>query len=68
MDRTDNSGNNLKPAIKFTMKNEENGIIPFLDIQVKKTSNGFATSVYSKQIHIRYYLNFQSNHSLSTKE
>jgi hypothetical protein len=40
--------NTLHESINFTKENEENCRLPFLDVSVLKTPNGFVTSVYRK--------------------
>ena len=37
--------------IKYTCENEENGSIPFLDIDINKTKDGLVTGVYRKPTH-----------------
>lgn len=58
---------NLKPFITFTTESRENFMIPFLEVQVRKTSSGFITLIYRKSTYIGCYLNFKSNHSFSTE-
>ena len=40
--------NNLHPAIRFTLEEEDNGSLPFLDVRVTKKESGFVTSLYKK--------------------
>ena len=40
--------NSRHPKMKFTMEVEENGQLPFLDVNVKKIAGKFQTSVYRK--------------------
>ena len=40
--------NNKHESIKFTVELSKNNILPFLDIKIKKESNGFSTSIYRK--------------------
>ena len=40
--------NNLHPALRFTIEEEDNGSLPFLDIRVTKKDSGFVTSLYRK--------------------
>ena len=40
--------NSRHPSISFTCDNEENAILPFLDIKVKREPHQFITSVYRK--------------------
>ena len=47
--------------ISFTMELEQNNQIPFLDILIKKTSNGIDTSVYRKPTYTGLGINFISS-------
>jgi hypothetical protein len=40
--------NNLAPTIKFTMENETNNGINFLDITINKETNNFSINIYRK--------------------
>ena len=40
--------NSKHPNISFTCDKEENNILPFLDIKIKRTENEFITSIYRK--------------------
>ena len=40
--------NNLHPALRFTIEEEDNGSLPFLDVRVTKKDSGFVTSLYRK--------------------
>jgi hypothetical protein len=40
--------NNLTPTIKFTMENETNNRINFLDITISKETNNFSINIYRK--------------------
>jgi hypothetical protein len=45
--------NNIHPNIQFTMETETNGHLPFLDIDIYRSSDGsLGHSVYRKLIHI----------------
>ena len=51
--------NSLHPNIKWTHKIEHNGIMRFLDVLVKRESDGsVTTSVYKKKIHFDRHLHF----------
>ena len=36
---------NLHPALRFTLEEEDNGSLPFLDVRVTKKDSGFVTSL-----------------------
>ena len=52
--------NSLHEKISFTKEVEINSEIPFLDILIKKSNNGFLTSLYRKPSFTGQYLHFQS--------
>ena len=45
--------------IRFTCEKEHNNSMPFLDVLITRTSNGFKTSVYHKPTFSEVYSNFQ---------
>ena len=52
---------NLKHKnIKFTSEKESNNSLPFLDILISRSENGFKISVYHKSTFSRVYSNFNS--------
>ncbi|XP_071442216.1 uncharacterized protein [Hetaerina americana] len=56
------------PAIQFTMETEKDNEIPFLDIMVKRRTNGsIGHSVYRKATHTDRSLNAHSHHHPSQK-
>ena len=60
--------NDQHPRMKFTIEQEQNREIPFLDTVVKVEADGsMSTRVYRKKTHTNQYLNFGSNHHLSQK-
>ena len=52
--------NSKHPNIKFTSETEQNNTLPFLDISVNKTINGFSSSVYRKPTFTGLTMNFNS--------
>ena len=46
--------------IRFTCEKEHNNSMPFLDVLITRTSNGFKTSVYHKPTFTGVYSNFNS--------
>ena len=52
--------NNKHPNIKFTKEIENNGYLPFLDINIKKENNSLSTSVYRKNTFTGLCMNFNS--------
>ena len=60
--------NNLVPSIKFTIENEVNGKIPFLDIVIHRSSNEFKFSIYRKPTNNLAYVHFFSGHTLNVKQ
>ena len=60
--------NSIFPGIKFTHEVERNGELAFLDILVKRNSDGFTeTSVHRKKAYAGTILNFNSNHPVIHK-
>ena len=51
---------NSKHNIKFTYEKESNNSLPFLDILISRSENGFKTSVYHKPTFSGVYSNFNS--------
>ena len=52
--------NTRHPNIKFTMENEVNKIIPFLDVLIDNSQNTFKTSTYHKSTYSGLLLNYTS--------
>ena len=54
--------NSLHTALKFTMKEKKDGVlgIPFLDIEIQKTTNGINTTIYRKPTHSGVYCHWLS--------
>ena len=60
--------NNKLESIKFTMEDEENKSIHFLDILVtKKDKGGFSHQFYRKKTHTDLYLHSKSHHNFAQK-
>ena len=60
--------NSLVPSIKFTYEEERDFCLPFLDVNVHRTPNGFKFSVYRKPTHVCSYIHYYSNHSDKIKK
>ena len=56
----------IRPSIQFTMEEEQDQQIAFLDVLVKREGNKLSTAVYRKKTHTERYLNFRSHHHLWT--
>ena len=55
--------NGIHPKIQFTMETEEDDQLPFLDVLVKKHTDGtLGHTVYRKKTHTNRYLNAASHH------
>ena len=60
--------NSIEPSIQFTREMKEDGGLPFLDVQLKRSEDGsVSTSVYHKKMYTDQYLHFSSHHSLAHK-
>ena len=60
--------NSLHSKIKWTYEVEKNGVLNFLDILLKRETDGsFTTTVYRKKTHSDRYLHFSSDHPLKDK-
>ncbi|BHF64263.1 hypothetical protein SprV_0200726400 [Sparganum proliferum] len=60
--------NAVFPDIQFTMEEEENNQLAFLDVLVcRKDCGGLKTKVFRKATNTMQVLNFNSNHSISHK-
>ena len=48
--------------IQFTLERENCGILPFLDMSIRREKNSMVTKVYRKETHTQRYINWKSNH------
>ena len=59
----------MEDSIKFTVEEEVDGCLPFLDISIKHHTDGsLSTSVFRKKTHTDKYLDFESHHPLTHKK
>nr|VZI09946.1 unnamed protein product [Spirometra erinaceieuropaei] len=60
--------NLIFPDIQFTMEEEDNNHLPFLDVNVTRMTNeGIRNTVYRKATNTRRILRFRSNHPIGHK-
>ena len=59
--------NGVRPNIKFTLEQEEDGKISFLDTLLRKEDRSLDVSVYRKPTHTDRYLHFKSHHPTDGK-
>ena len=60
--------NRVRPTIKFTVEQEENGTLPFLNMLVRRREDdSLDVSVYSKPTHTDRYFHFESHHLTHVK-
>ena len=52
--------------IKFTLEEEKDNKIAFLDVIVERSKSCLYSSVYRKQMHTDRYINFNSHHHCKT--
>ena len=55
--------NGYKNRIQFTLEQEKEEIMPFLDMLIKRGKDSFTTKVYRKETHTQKYNHWRSNHS-----
>ena len=60
--------NNLHQNIKFTMEEESNGELAFLDTLLKQNNEEISVLVYRKTTHTDQYLHYSCHHQTSCKE
>ena len=60
--------NSIRPSIQFTMEKEQDNKLPFLDVLVTRTEQGFRSSVYRKAHLHRTIPQFQLPSSIYGKE
>ena len=60
--------NNLHQNITFTMEEESNGELAFLDILLKRSNGEILVLVYRMPTHTDQYLHYSSHHQTSCKE
>ena len=63
-----NNINNLHQNIKFTMEEESNGELTFLDTLLKRNNGEISVLVYSKPTHTDQYLHYSYHHQTNCKE
>ena len=60
--------NTIESTIQFTVEVENDGKLPFLDVNISRLPDGsFNTSVFIKPTHTDRYLDFASHHPISHK-
>ncbi|XP_035701311.1 uncharacterized protein LOC110862299 [Folsomia candida] len=60
--------NNFHPSIKFTIEEEKEGRLPFLDVMTyQKSDNSIGHHIYRKPTHTNQYLNYGSFHPQAHK-
>ena len=60
LEKFKNCLNSKRINIRFTCEKKQNNSMPFLDVLITRTSNGFKTSVYHKPTFSGVYSNFNS--------
>ena len=58
----------LSPVLPNILEKEHDNKLPFLDVLVTRTEQGFRSSVYRKPTFIGQYLNFNSHHPFTVKK
>ena len=61
--------NSLHPQTQFTKEEEQDSILPFVNIIVQRNPNKtISVKVYRKPTHTNQYLNYTSHHPTSAKQ
>jgi len=55
------------PRIEFTIEREKDGVLPFLDLSIKRLPTKLITKVYRKETHTQRYIHWRSNQSKNCK-
>ena len=45
----------IEPQFKFTVEHEQNGVLPYIDIYIRREQDKFMTKVYQKDTHTNRY-------------
>eukprot|EP00117_Sycon_ciliatum_P005011 scpid96163/ scgid9134/ len=61
------AANAISPHIPFTVEEEKNGGVAFLDVWVQRSETNLSTQVYRKPTHTGKYINVASHHPNVTK-
>ena len=59
--------NEVEPSIEFTLEEEENGKLPFLDVLIIKNNNKLSFKVYRKPTNKNDMIHFYSHHNTKVK-
>ena len=59
--------NNLVPSIEFSIEEEIDFKIPFLDVLIERVEHNFKFTIYTKPTNICSYIHYYSSHALSIK-
>jgi len=60
--------NNIHKNIKFTVEEEKNNRLPFLDLELHRREEGILTSIYRKPMYTNIHTHFFSCHSMNVKK
>ena len=60
--------NSIRPTIQFTVEEEQEGVLPFLDTQLQRRQEGtLDETIFRKKTHTDRYLQFESHHLIHIK-